>query len=98
MESYRKRHVYSAEFKATLALQAVRGLRTVGQIAQVYGVHPRVVGRWKRRLLEQSDVLFQPKPSSKLAGKDNREDRLYSEIGRLKMEVDLLRRKLRMQG
>ncbi len=91
--SEKKCKVFSGEFKAKVALEAVRGVKTVNEIAQDFGVHPTQVGQWKRELQEQAAGLFEgergPKPVDESAGPE----RLYSEIGRLKMELDWLKKK-----
>lgn len=71
-----------------MGLEAVRGVKTFSEIAQSYGVHPVLVGQWKKEILASASTLFETKRGPKSA-KDNKaeEERLYSEIGRLKMEV-----------
>jgi transposase-like protein len=91
--SEKKRKVFSGEFKAKVALEAVRGLKTVNEIAQDFGVHPTQVGQWKRELQEQAGSLFEAKRGAKPMDESATPDRLYSEIGRLKMELDWLKKK-----
>lgn len=91
--SERKRKVFSGEFKAKIALEAVRGLKTVNEIAQDFGVHPTQVGQWKRELQEQASDLFDARRGAKPAEPSANPERLYSEIGRLKMELDWLKKK-----
>ena len=87
-----KRRVHSAEFKAKVGLEAARGVRTLNEIGQQYGVHPVVVGQWRKEIVQRAATLFEgqrgPKPASHAD-----EDRLYGEIGRLKMELDWLKKK-----
>ena len=56
MEAKRKRH--SEEFKAKVALEAVRGVRTLSELSAMHGVHPTVVAQWKRQLVEGAAELF----------------------------------------
>jgi transposase len=91
--SERKRKVFSGEFKAKVALEAVRGVKTVNEIAQDFGVHPTQVGQWKRELQEQAGSLFDAKRGPKPVDESASPERLYSEIGRLKMELDWLKKK-----
>jgi len=89
----RKRVVHSAAFKAKVAMAALRGDRTVSQLGSQFGVHPVQVAKWKRRLVEQAAELFQDgrrRPSDQ--GPDEKE--LYEEIGRLKVELDWLKKKV----
>jgi transposase-like protein len=89
----KKRNTHTAEFKAKVALEAVRGMQTVNELAQHYGVHPVQVGQWKRVLLDQAEQVFETKRGPKVKAEAQSEDRLYSEIGRLKMELDWLKKK-----
>jgi transposase len=91
--SEKKRKVFSGEFKAKVALEAIRGVKTVNEIAQDFGVHPTQVGQWKRELQEQAAGLFDTKRGAKPVDQSASPDRLYSEIGRLKMELDWLKKK-----
>ena len=88
-----KRKIFSGEFKAKVALEAIRGIRTVNEIGQAFGVHPTQVGTWKKELQEQASSLFDGKRGPKPADPSASPERLYSEIGRLKMELDWLKKK-----
>lgn len=63
-----KRKIFTGEFKAKVALEAIRGIKTVNEIGQEYGVHPTQVGLWKKELQEHASGLFDakrgPKPVS----------------------------------
>lgn len=95
MSERKKRTAHKPEFKAKVGLEAVRGIKTISEIAQEHGVHPVLVGQWKKEILANTSALFEtkrgPKPTK---DNDGKEDRLYGEIGRLKMEVDWLKKKL----
>ncbi len=91
MSEGRKRKV-RAEFKAKVGMEAIRGLRTLNEIGQQYGVHPVVVGQWKKEILARAARLFEGKRGPRPAAHAD-EDRLYGEIGRLKMELDWLEKK-----
>ncbi|WP_208281770.1 IS3 family transposase [Massilia oculi] len=93
MGEAKKRKVHTAEFKAKVGLEAVRGVRTITEIAQAYSVHPQLVGQWKKEILESAGALFETKRGPKPAEDKSGEDRLYGEIGRLKMENDWLKKK-----
>ena len=88
-----KRSTHSPEFKAKVALEAVRGVQTVNEIAQHYGVHPVQVSQWKKALLEDSSSLFERKRGPKPKAEFETDEKLYGEIGRLKMELDWLKKK-----
>ncbi len=86
--SGKKRKVFSGEFKAKVALEAIRGVSTVNQIAQEFGVHPAQVGLWKKGLQDRAGSLFEAKRGPKVVDESASAGRLYSETGRLKMELD----------
>lgn len=90
----RKRRVLGAGFKARVALAAVRGEKTTAQLASEFGVHSGQVAAWKKQLLDQAAELFEDgrrrqERDESLAD----EQELYAQIGRLKMEVDYLKKK-----
>lgn len=94
MTAVKKRNVYTSEFKAKVGLEAVRGTQTINEIAQKYGVHPVMVGQWKKEIVERAAALFEVKRGPKPVDDQNAPERLYGEIGKLKMEVDWLKKKL----
>ena len=88
----RKRRAIDAKLKAKVALAAIRGDKTLSQIAHQYGVHGNQVSAWKRRLLEDATELFQD--GRRKSKKDEvNEEELYEQIGRLKMELEWLKKK-----
>jgi transposase len=93
MVESKKRKIHGAEFKAKVGLEAVRGVKTINEIAQLYGVHPVMVGQWKKEILANAGALFENKRGPKPEAARDGEDRLYGEIGRLKMELDWLKKK-----
>ena len=88
-----KRKNFSGEFKAKIALEAIRGIKTVNEIGQEFEVHPTQVGMWKKELQAQASSLFDAKRGPKPVDPSASPERLYSEIGRLKMELDWLKKK-----
>ena len=84
---------FSGPFKAKVALEAIRAVKTMNEIAQEYGVHPTQVGVWKKELHEQASGLFDDKRGPKPVDASASPERLYSEIGRLKMELDWIKKK-----
>ena len=83
-----KRKKHSAEFKSRVALEAIRGEKTIAEIASIYEVHPNVVGQWKRQVLEQLPEIFSKGKRRRKDDESALRDRLYQEIGQLKMELD----------
>ncbi len=91
----RKKH--GTEFKAKVALEAIRGEQTIQEIAQKYEVHPNQVTQWKRQLLDNATSAFEKSGKKSQADKEieMKEDQLFSQIGRLKIENDFLKKKYR---
>ena len=87
-----KRKVYGSAFKAKVGLEAIRGVKTVNEIAQEHGVHPSQVAQWKRAIQEQAGSLFDGKRGPQPVDARSDPERLYSEIGRLKVELDWLKK------
>lgn len=88
-----KRQKRSAKFKLRVAVEALKEQKTTSQIASDYQVTTGQVSTWKKRLLSQGEAIFQqPKPSDKEQN-NNREAELYEQIGRLKMELEWLKKK-----
>jgi transposase-like protein len=79
--------------KAKVALEAVKGSKTVNEIAQEYSVHPTQVGLWKKALLENASQLFDVKRGSKTIDPQSNPERLYAKIGQLNMELEWLKKK-----
>lgn len=87
----RTRKTHSAELKAKVALEAIRGERTQAEIAQAYSVHPNLVANWRRQAIELLPALFAPMESAPPAVDREKED-LYRLIGQMKVEMDFLKK------
>jgi transposase-like protein len=88
------RKQYSPKFKAKVAVEAIRGERTLTQLASQFHVHPMQVGLWRKTALEQLAELFVDGRKRKRSGADVEKDALYEQIGRLKVELDWLKKKV----
>ena len=93
MTERKKRKAYSPDFKARVGLAALKGDRTVNEIGQAYGVHPAQVRQWKKAIQEKAGELFADKRGPRPVAAHQEPEKLYSEIGRLKMELDWLKKK-----
>ncbi len=91
MRACTRKH-FSGAFKAKVALEAIRAVKTVNEMAQDYGVHPTQVGQRKKELPEHAADLFDAKRGPTPADPSASPERPYSEIGRLKMELDWLKK------
>ena len=91
MKKQRRKH--TAEFKARIALEAIRGLDTLNEIAAKYEVHPVQVGNWKKELLDRVPELFERKNAAKDKDEELERAQLERKVGQLSMEVDWLEKK-----
>ena len=89
----RKRKNHSSEFKAKVALEAVKGMETTSELASRHKVHPTQITQWKKQLTENASQLFVRGVASAGPDEETLTAPLYQEIGRLKMEVDYLQKK-----
>src|SRR4051794_15693990 len=93
-----KRKVHTAAFKAQVALAAHRGDRTINELAGHYGVHPTLIHAWKKQLLAGAGTIFADGAKLASAGAEAREAELYEQIGRLKMELEWMKKKVAALG
>lgn len=85
---------FTSEFKSKVAIEALKGHQTANELATEFGVHPTQVNTWKRELIELSKSAFNKSKQEKTQRAIEEErDRLYAQIGKLKVEVDWLKKK-----
>jgi transposase len=94
----RKRRILGAAFKAKVALAACRGDKTTAQLASEYEVHAGQVTAWKKQLLAAAASLFEDRRGRKPDEASASDEELYEQIGRLKMEVEWLKKKSAQLG
>lgn len=88
-----KRKRYNPEFKAKVALAALKNEETTSELAARFGVHPTMIASWKRALLEGAPDIFDQGQKSRKQTEEH-VDELYKQIGRLQVERDFLSKKL----
>lgn len=89
-----KRKQHSAEFKFKVALEAAKEQKTLSQLGSEYGLHPTQISEWKRQLLSAGVRAFAKGESKLENGQSKVEIELYEQIGRLKMELEWLKKKV----
>jgi putative transposase len=88
------RKQYSDQFKFKVALEAIKGLATINEIASQYQVHPNQVRNWKKQLTDDGPMVFDRKSGNHQQTLHAQEAELYEQIGRLKMELEWLKKKV----
>ena len=88
----KKRIRHSADFKAKVALEALKGLKTVNELASLYQIHPTQVSQWKRQVHTGAKELFATGQGKGDPDGDAQQAKLYEEVGRLKMELDWVKK------
>ena len=91
MQAKRKR--YSAKFKSTVALEALKEQKTMSELSGEYGVHANQISLWKKQLLTEAENVFSNKRNRQEKEQENLETELYRQIGQLKVELDWLKKK-----
>jgi putative transposase len=88
-----QRQQYSAEFKARVALEALKGVKTVNELASAYGVHPTQIAHWKHRLHKEMPDIFSARRDKRERDQEAFQAQLYQQIGQLKVELDWVKKK-----
>ena len=86
-----KRH--SAQFKFMVALEAAKGTKTLTELASQYGLHPSQISEWKQQLLQDGPSVFSTQTARQQREQEALQTELYEQIGRLKMELEWLKKK-----
>lgn len=83
---------FNAELKSKVAIEAVKGQKTMAEISSLYGVHSTQIANWKKQLLSNVENIFSNKIQSVEKTQEEELNKLYSEIGKLKIENDFLKK------
>jgi transposase len=88
------RRKFSPAFKAKVVLEALRERRTIEEIARQYEVHPNQITQWKKQATDQLSQVFERGAGSGKSEPEDNSEKLYAQIGQLKVENDFLKKKL----
>jgi len=89
----KNRRRFSADYKFRVALEAAKGQQTLSELATKYGLHPNQISQWKRQLLESGADVFNRNGDKEAQAQNAEQSELYEQIGRLKMELEWLKKK-----
>ena len=92
-----RKRKHDAGFMAKVAVAAVKEVHTVSELSGQFGVHPTQIHKWKRRLLDGAAELF-TRPGKERQDGESEVAELYEQIGRLKMELEWLKKKAAQLG
>lgn len=92
------RRKFSAEFKAKVALEAIKNQKTLAQLSQQFEVNPITISKWKSEFLENMSSIFTSSESTTTAESSVDLDKLYAQIGQLKVENDFLKKSAKKLG
>lgn len=88
-----QRKQYSAEFKAKVALEAIKGNKTINELASGFEVHPNQITQWKKQVLEEVPQIFSTRRAQAQKGQEELTASLYQQIGQLQVELEWLKKK-----
>ena len=84
-----KRQNHSPAFKAKVAFAAIRGEKTLTELAELYNVHPNLIGKWKKEMIEKGEQVFSSSNTESTSKEEV--DELYKKIGKLNVQLDFLK-------
>ena len=88
-----QRKQYSADFKARVALEALKGHKTMNELVSLYNVHPTQIAKWKKQLQNELPQIFSNRREKREHDQEALQAQLYQQIGQLKVELDWLKKK-----
>lgn len=90
----RERRKFSSSFKAKVAIEAIKEVSTIQDLASKYQIHPTQIAAWKREFLEKAELVFDKEAPAANEVENSKEQELYAKIGELQVQVDFLKKVL----
>ena len=90
----KQRRKHRAQFKFQVAMDAIKETKTIAQLSAQYGVHPNQISHWKKQLIDEGSTVFSKVNADQQRRQESIQAELYEQIGRLKMELEWLRKKV----
>ena len=87
------RKKFTSEFKSKVAIEALKGHKTITELSSEFGAHPTQINAWKKQLIEVSKLAFSGKQEKAQENLEQERDLLYTQIGKQKVELDWLKKK-----
>jgi len=87
------RKQFTSEFKSKVAIEALKGHKTINELSTEFGVHPTQINNWRKQLIKLSKSAFSGKVEKEQQSLEEERDRLYAQIGKQKVELDWLKKK-----
>jgi transposase-like protein len=87
-----KHRRFTSEFKTKVAIEAIRGLKTLNELSSEYEVHPNQISKWKKQLMTQAPQIFTDRLKGDSNQGDKKVEKLYQEIGKLQVELNWLKK------
>ncbi len=90
----KSRRKFGADFKAKVVLEALRERSTIEELSRKYELHPTQINTWKREAVANMALVFKDEKAASVADTEQQTEKLYAQIGQLKVENDFLKKKL----
>jgi transposase len=92
------RRKYDDNFKSKVAIEAMQNTMTLAELASKYKVHPNMITQWKKHLQDHAAEIFSKKKDEEAGHREEKEKELYAEIGKLKVELEIVKKNARRLG
>mgnify|MGYP001293389099 FL=1 len=92
----KSRRKFSAEFKTKVAIEAIKEIKTISELAEIYQIHPNLIGHWKKEFLARAEKVFESEKgeSEEIQKLKKENEDLINQIGRLTVDINWLKKKV----